>query len=390
MYPRLIKNALLRLAKQYPVITITGPRQSGKTTLSKASFSDYQYANLEDLDTRQYAIEDPRGFLHSFDHGVILDEIQRAPDLPSYIQGIVDDEDVPGRFILTGSQQFELSNTINQSLAGRTALLNLLPLSFAELYPQDQEIPLIEHVLYSGFYPRIFDKGLSPTETLSFYVNTYIERDIRALAQLKNLSTFELFLRLCAANVGQLINYTRLANDCGITHSTVITWLSLLEASYIIFSLNPHFNNFRKRLTKSNKLYFYDVGLAAFLLGVSDQDFLKQHPMKGHLFENMVVVEFLKNRYNQVKNNNLYFFRDHVGNEVDLLLDYGNDLVSIEIKLGKTINQGYFKGLDFYQKLSGARNIARYIVYGGDDYQERHGVKIFPYHQLQILFEQLP
>lgn len=386
---RLLSKPLIRLAGQYPVITITGPRQSGKTTLCRSAFDSYDYISLEDLSTRAFATNDPHGFLAQFKkNGVILDEIQRTPDLLSYIQGIVDEKQLSGQFILTGSQQFEVTNAINQSLAGRTAILRLLPFAYSELYSADQH-PNINQLLYQGFYPRIYDKQLNPTEALGFYLSTYIERDLRSLMHIKNLSVFERFLKICATQIGRLTNYSRLANDCGITQNTVKEWLSMLEASYIIFQLQPHFENFRKRLTKSSKLYFYDVGLAAYLLGITDTSHIQSSPMRGELFENFVITEFLKNRYNQVKDNNLYFFRDHVGNEVDLILDDGAELISVEIKAGKTIASDYFKGLDYYQHLSGSKNKKRIIIYAGEQSMRYKDIDVYSYFDLGRLFNEL-
>lgn len=388
MIKRLLATALIRLAKQYPVLTLTGPRQSGKTTLCRSVFNNYNYVSLEDLSIRNFAIEDPKGFLAQFKNGVILDEIQRTPDLLSYIQGIVDEKPSPGRFILTGSQQFEVTKTINQSLAGRTAILRLLPFAYSELYPSPIK-PELNHVLYQGFYPRIEDQHLNPTEALSFYLSTYIERDLRNLMNIKNLSLFERFLKLCATQIGRLTNYSRLANDCGVTQNTVKEWLSILEASYIIYQIQPHFENFRKRLTKSSKLYFYDVGLAAYLLGITDPIHIQHSPLRGELFENFIVSEFLKNRYNHVKNNNLYFYRDHTGNEIDLILDEGPALVSVEIKAGSTISSNYFKGLQHYQQLSGKKNSKRILVYGGEETLHYRDTTAYSYLNLADLFKDL-
>jgi uncharacterized protein len=388
MIERILSTDLRRLAGQYPVITLTGPRQSGKTTLCRAVFSAYDYMSLEDLGTRRFAIDDPQGFLAQFKDGVVLDEIQRTPELLSYIQGIVDTQQLSGQFILTGSQQFEVTHVINQSLAGRTAILRLLPFAYSELYPKPL-CPEINNVLYQGFYPRIYDKHLNPTEAMSFYLSTYIERDLRSLMNIKNLSAFERFLKICASQIGRSTNYSKLANDCGVTLNTVKDWLSILEASYIIFQLQPHFENFRKRLTKSPKLYFYDVGLAAYLLGITEPFHIQNSPLRGELFENFVISEFLKNRYNHVKDNNLYFFRDHVGNEVDLILDYGLEIVSVEIKAGSTLTNDYFKGLDFYQQLCGDKNTKRLIVYAGNRSMRYKNVAVYSYLDLEQLFEDL-
>ena len=385
MFSRILSPHLTRLANQYPIVTLTGPRQSGKTTLCQAAFPDHEYINLEALSTREFANQDPQGFLARLTKGVILDEIQRAPNLTSYIQPIVDKENISGRFILTGSQQFEISQTINQSLAGRTALLKLLPLSYTELYAT-QSPKNISELLYAGFYPRIFDKQLNPTEALSFYLSTYVERDIRSLLHIKELSTFERFLKICATQIGQLMNYTTIANDCGIDQKTVKSWLSVLEASFIIFQVQPHYQHFRKRLTKSSKLYFYDVGLASYLLGISNPEHLATHPLKGLLFENFIVTECIKNRFNNVKDNNIYFYRDHAGNEVDIILDYGNELYSIEIKSSETIHSDFFKGLYFYQNLAGDKNTKRFLIYAGNESYEINGVKIYAYKNIEKLF----
>jgi len=386
MFARILQSHIVRLATEYPVITMTGPRQAGKTTLCQSTFASYDYMNLEDLSTREFANLDPMGFLAQFSRGVILDEIQRCPDLSSYIQGIVDQEDRPGRFILTGSQQFEVTNSVNQSLAGRTALVKLLPLSYHELYTTI-EPTTISDTLYAGFYPRIFNKKLNPTEALGFYLSTYVERDIRTLINIKDLAPFERFLKICASQIGQLLNYNTIANDCGVDQKTVKSWISVLEASYIVFQVQPHFKHFRKRLTKSSKLYFHDVGLAAYLLGISSPDHIASHPMKGLLFENFIVSEFVKNRYNHVKDSNIYFFRDHVGNEVDMILDYGNALYSVEVKSAETISTDFLKGLNYYKKLAEEKNSKRFIVYAGAKSYEMSGIQIFSYKDIDSLFD---
>jgi len=388
MYTRDLQSEVVRLATEYPIVTITGPRQSGKTTLCQTAFPDYEYVNLEELSIREFANKDPKGFLAQYHNKVILDEIQRTPDLPSYIQTIVDKTDESGQFILTGSQRFELTNTINQSLAGRTALVTLLPLSFHELYSNKKSVRIAD-VLYSGFYPRIFNKNLNPTEAMAFYLATYVERDIRSLINIKNLSVFERFLKICATQIGQLMNYTTIANDCGIDLKTVQAWISVLEANYIIFQVQPHYQNFRKRLTKSSKLYFHDIGFACYLLGISNAEHVMSHPMRGLLFENFIVSEFLKNRYNHVKSNNIYFFRDHVGNEIDLILDYGNQLYSIEIKSSATFNYDFLKGLHYYKKIATDKNTKQLLVYAGDKSYEIKGVKVYSYKDIQKLFNEI-
>lgn len=377
MFTRTITPTLTSLATEFPVVTITGPRQSGKTTLCRATFPDKPYINLEQPETRRFALEDPRGFLATIPDGAILDEIQRAPDLLSYIQVIVDDKQTAGQFIVTGSQQFEVMNTINQSLAGRTALLKLLPLSIEEL--TQAGVPLTPNqLILNGFYPRIHNQKLNPTRVLGDYFETYVERDIRQLVSIKNLGSFEKFVRLCAGRVGQLINLQSLGNDVGISHSTAREWVTLLEASYVVFQLRPWHSNVSKRLIKSPKLYFFDVGLASYLLGLETELHVARDPLRGNLFENMAIVEALKYRYNRGKKGNLSFYRDSNGNEVDLLLEVGPDLFPIEIKSGETIVPDFFKGLTTFSKISPPLTRGAGLVYGGAEQQHRSQAQVWP------------
>ena len=375
------------LSGQYPVITLTGPRQSGKTTVCRKAFPDKPYANLEWPDTRQFAVNDPRGFLSQYPDGAVLDEIQRAPDLVSYIQPMVDEDQREGRFILTGSQQFEVSNTINQSLAGRTALVKLLPFTLEELQAATA-LPDIDNLILHGFYPRIWDKQLDPTQALGDYFETYIQRDLRQLISIKDLTVFERFLRLCAGRVGQLLNTSSLASDTGVSHTTARNWLAILEASYILFLLPPYHRNVGKRLVKSPKLYFYDVGLAAFLLGLENARQVSRDPLRGNLFENMVIVEALKSRFNLGKRSNLYFYRDGKGNEVDLLMVDGREIFPIEIKAGMTITGEYFKGLNhiagvFPDDIPNGMG----LVYAGDQQQKRTNITVVPFYQLPEILD---
>ena len=324
MIRRNMEKKLLKLSRQYPVVTVTGPRQSGKTTLCKMCFPTHFYCSLEDLDTRDHAQNDPRGFLEQ-SKKMIIDEIQKVPSLVSYIQGVSDKTNKSGQFILTGSHQFELTHIISQSLAGRVALVKLLPFSIGELGEKSH----YSKQIYRGFYPRIIDKKLNPTQALSFYTNTYIQKDLRDIREIKNLRQFETFLRLCASHVGQVLNKARLANDIGIDSKTIDSWFSILQAGYIVFPLNPHFKNFRKRLVKRPKLYFYDVGLASYLLGIKKEDHVLSHPLKGALFENLVIAEKFKQKLNNVEDPSFYYFRDNTGNEVDLLEDLGTSKHSI-------------------------------------------------------------
>jgi predicted AAA+ superfamily ATPase len=376
MIQRKLTSEAVRLAGQYPVVTITGPRQSGKTTLCRTAFPDKPYVNLESPDVREFATHDPRGFLAAHRDGAILDEIQRTPQLLSYLQPLIDELPVPGRFILTGSQQFDVMTSISQSLAGRTALLKLLPFSIDEL--ADAGItPGIDALLLNGFYPRIYDARLDPTQALGDYLETYVERDIRQLITIKDLALFEKFVRLCAGRTGQLLNLHSLGSDVGISHTTARSWLTLLEASYIVFLLQPWHTNLAKRQVKTPKLYFYDVGLAAYLLGAESELHINRHPLRGNLFENLVVIEALKYRYNRARRNNLSFWRDAKGNEVDLLVESGGEVVPVEIKSGATISEDFFKGLRSFAGRLPQPPRASALVYGGTERQQRSDITVW-------------
>jgi len=395
MLKRTLAKKLKEAAKQYPVVTLTGPRQSGKTTLVKMTFPDYDYISLEEPDHRAFAIEDPRGFLSQFPEKVILDEIQRAPDLFSYIQTIVDQKDISGQFILTGSQNFLLLQKVSQSLAGRCAVLHLLPFSLSELR---QRRPLsidtigrqlsgknrssneeLSSVLFKGFYPRIHDKDLNPADWLGNYFQTYIERDVRDVVIVGDLETFSRFVRLCAGRNGQLLNLSSLANDCGITHTTSKRWISILEASFIVFLLRPHFKNFSKRLIKSPKLYFLDTGLLGYLLRIRSAEDLRIHAQYGSIFESYVISELLKNYMNRGEEHAIYFWRDSTGNEIDVLIDEGENLTPLEIKAGQTIAADFFKGIRFWKKLSDDSQQRAALVYGGDKSYIRSDTYVYPW-----------
>jgi hypothetical protein len=376
MIKRTLTPVLRQLAAQYPVVTLTGPRQSGKTTLCRMAFPDKPYVNLESPDTREFAHSDPRAFLSSYPEGAILDEIQRVPQLLSYLQPIIDQRNLPGQYILTGSQQFEVMTTISQSLAGRTALLKLLPLSVEELAGAGI-LPGVDSLLLHGFYPRIYDAGLNPTQALGDYLETYVERDIRQLINIKDLALFAKFVRLCAGRTGQLLNLQSLGNDVGISHTTARSWLTLLEASYVIFLLQPWHTNISKRQVKTPKLYFYDVGLATYLLGAESELHVNRHPLRGNLFENLVVIEALKYHYNRGRRNRLYFWRDAKGNEVDLVIEVGPDVVPVEIKSGATISEDYFKGLRSFAAKCPVTPATSALVYGGTERQQRSDVKVW-------------
>jgi len=375
MIEREISEYLKKLAEKYPVVTITGPRQSGKTTLAREVFKNKTYINLEAMDSREFARSDPRGFLNRIPEGAILDEIQRVPELVSYIQEIVDEKKQNNMFILTGSQQFEFTNSINQSLAGRTALLKLLPFSITEIR-DNYGFSNIEEILYKGFYPRIYDQKLDPTQALGDYFETYVERDLRQLIQIKNLTVFQKFVKMCAGRVGQLLNLNSLGNDVGISQTTAKEWLTILEASYIVFLLKPYHANIKKRLVKSPKLYFYDVGLASYLLGIENESHVFHHPLKGNLFENLVLTEILKYRFNKGKRNNLNFYRDSAGNEIDVIYNIAQNALPIEIKAGETVAAEFFKGFKVFEKITGSFPFGKLIIYGGEREESRGNTKI--------------
>lgn len=382
---REIYNELIESCKTFPVVTITGPRQSGKSTLLRNVFPGKKYVSLEDPDVRQLAISDPRLFLNQSDNGLIIDEIQRVPDLVSYIQGIVDNTKIPGHYILSGSQQFELSQTISQSLAGRTAILRLLPFSIHEIQVVSADSTLDE-LIYKGFYPRLYNlPEINPTRYYSSYLETYIERDLRQLINVKDLRQFELFVRLCAGRVGQIFVASSLANEVGVTVPTIQSWLSILEASYIVYMLQPFQANINKRLTKSPKLYFYDVGLAAFLSGINESYQLFTSPLKGHLFENMVIMEFLKLRYNHFKPYQLYFYRDSNINEIDLILDYYTHLDAVEIKSSHTFDISYLKRLNHIRRVFPEKIKNTTVCYAGDLEQEFGNSKLLNYKNITKL-----
>ena len=385
MIEREIAPCLSALFEQYPFATVTGPRQSGKTTLCRETFPDLAYVNLEAPDQREFAEVDPRGFLSRLDEGAILDEIQRVPQLLSYLQVLADEKRRNGLFILTGSEHFKLSEAIGQSLAGRTALLRLLPFTLAERQRTGAGSALDE-ILYSGFYPRIYDQGIEPRQALGDYFETYVERDVRQLGEIRNVSNFQRFVRLCAGRVGQLTDLVSLGADTGVSHTTARNWLDLLERSYIAFRLPPFHANLRKRLVKTPKLYFYDVGLAAYLIGIERADQIATHPLRGPLFENMVVVEILKHRFNRGRSSNLSFFRDSRGLECDLLFETGSGVGAIEIKSSATVAPDFFAALNSVAKA--VPDIAlKAVVYGGADRQSRSAGEAVPFDDLQGFLE---
>ena len=364
MIKRKIQDTLAEVAKHFPVVTITGPRQAGKTTLAKMQFPDYNYVNLEDPDLRMMAETDAREFLKLYPAPVIIDEIQRVPKLLSYIQVLVDEQKKHGQYILTGSHQPSLRAEISQSLAGRTAILQLLPLSIAELTEAGITLDRDEY-MFRGFMPQIYNEDIAPELLYRNYFLTYVERDARQLINIRNLNNFEVFIKLLAGRVGQVVNLNSLSNDVGVSTTTLTEWLSVLEASYIIFRLPSYFENFGKRLLKSPKLYFTEVGLASYLLGIKDPSQVARDPLMGGLFENMVVLEALKARYNAGHDSELYFFRDTRGMEIDLLLNKDRQLLPIEIKAARTFNNEFVQGIESFRKAI-PKSLPGAVIYAGD------------------------
>ena len=375
---RELSDKILQWARQYPVVTLTGPRQSGKTTLAKSLFPEHAYANLENPVERDYAASDPVAFLGQYSGGVVIDEIQRVPSLLSYIQCIVDENpDKHGRFILTGSQNLQIMRGVSQSLAGRTALASLLPFSLAELGGSQD----VWETLWRGFFPRIFHDNLNPTEALAFYTATYLERDVRELVKVKDLSRFSQFLRLCAGRTGQLLNAANLAADCGIAGKTAMEWVSILEASYIIRRLSPWFSNVSKRLSKTPKMYFLDTGLVCYLLGIDSPGQLANHPLRGAIFETFVMTEFWKHYANCGVTDRLFHYRDGAQREIDLLDECSPRRLLVEIKSGQTPSAEWGETLKrISAEIPGTSRLC--VVYGGRLSQVRSGVEYVPWSRI--------
>jgi len=374
MRPRAAASQLIELARYFPVLAITGPRQSGKTTLARSFAPDKPYVSLENPDVLWGAEADPRGFLARYPTGAIFDEAQRFPALFSYLQQVVDDAPVPGRWILTGSRQFGLRSRITQSLSGRVGLLQLLPFGTKEWFGDAP--PPIDELLHDGLYPPKLDRQIPVGVFMSQYVATYLERDVREILELRDVAAFSRFVRLCAGRAGQLLNHSSLGADASVSHNTAKTWLDVFEASYVVVRLAPWHENFGKRIVKTPKLYFVDTGLLCWLLGIRDASQLSTHALRGAIFENWVVMEVLKARANRGLVPDLYFFRDHQGNEVDLLIQDGGNLHAIEIKSGATLNSGFFKGLHSFAQLSGQHCLSRHLVFGGQENHNQAGVSV--------------
>ncbi len=374
---RTLQKQLQASAKQFPVITVTGPRQSGKTTLLRDMFPDYTYVNLENLDQRAAAVEDPKAFLNYYGTGgVIIDEAQHVPELFSYLQQIVDENKKMGQYILTGSQDFLLLEKISQSLAGRVAVHHLLPFEMGEILTDAARQQTLDQILFTGLYPAIYDREIPAENYFPSYLQTYIERDVRSLKRIGDLNVFRRFLQLCAGRTGQLLNLASLANELGIDAKTVRAWLSILEASFIVFLLPPYFKNYNKRIVKHPKLYFYDTGIVCSLLGLTDSVQLKTHYLRGSLFENLIITEYIKKKHHEGRPPGCYFWRDNSGNETDLLIEDKGKLTALEIKSGTTIRDDFFKNLIRFQKFSGIAQEDCCLVYGGETTVPRKKVKV--------------
>ncbi len=389
MIPRKLSAKIRELAAYYPVVVITGPRQSGKTTLCRATFPEKAYVSLEAMDNRDYAYSDPRGFLAEYSNGAIIDEVQHAPELLNYMQSDVDDRPESGRFILTGSQHFGLSQSIAQSLAGRCGILSLLPPNLEELLAFKNAPNELFTTLWQGAYPRIYDQGIPPQQWLADYVTTYIQRDVRQVINVSDLQHFSGFLKLCAGRTAQEINLSSLGNDAGISHNTVRAWLSILETSYIIQQLPAWHINIRKQVIKAPKLHFLDTGLVCYLLGIREPEQLRHHPHRGAIFESWVAAEAYKARVHNGEQPDLYHYRETRGLEIDLIIDRGEQLDAIEVKSSTTVNSEFFKNLNTFanlkQKSDRMRNISQQLVYGGEKTQQRSKARLLSWRDVSSL-----
>ncbi len=374
--PRSIEKAIRDILPLFPIISLTGPRQSGKTTLLRSMFPDYEYVSLENADNRAFASNDPKAFLERYDKYIIIDEAQRVPLLFNYLQGKVDDDRLMGQYILSGSQNFLLLESITQSLAGRVAIFKLFPFDFSELSSQQLLDKEPNTHLLKGFYPAIYDRGIPSSIYYNNYIDSYVERDIRSIINVKDLSIFRLFLKLCAGRVGQLLNLNAIANECGISSHTVNAWLSILETSYIVYLLPPYYQNVSKRLVKSHKLYFWDTGLLSYLLDIRNMEQLQSHYLRGSIFENLIITEIQKFNSHHLLHQSFYFYRDSNQNEVDLMIQNGSKFDVIEIKSGKTINDEFFKGIRNFEKHSASLIDQKYLIYGGTEIRKQYETQV--------------
>lgn len=380
---RLLAKELKRSAKEYPVIAILGPRQSGKTTLAKKTFPKKQYVSMEDLDNREFCLQDPKGFLKTYSSGAIIDEVQRTPELLSYIQTKVDKDRKKGQFILTGSNQFLLEEKLSQSLAGRISLLRLLPLSMKELSAH-KELKNLFHLIFTGFYPQLHGEEIRTSRWFDNYIDTYVNKDVRLIKNISNLGQFNTLLKMLAGRVGQLVNFQSLANDCGLSQNTVKSWISLLESGFIIRKLPPYYKNFNKRLIKSSKIFFYDTGLLCRLLSIKKPEEINTHFLKGALFENFIFMELEKHFFNLGEKPSIYFWRDKRGVEIDFLIKE-KFLKIIEAKSGQTLSQDFFKNINYFKKISNDK-IKSFLIYSGEENQTRKGISVLSWRNTEKVF----
>src|SRR3989344_6004231 len=392
MIKRIITVQINRLKKGFPVVVVTGPRQSGKTTLIKNIFPDYQYFNLENPETLGIVENDPAGFINPHTENIIIDEVQKIPQLLSYIQSTVDEQHILGNFILSGSENLLLSEKINQSLAGRAAYITLLPLSIEELRTHEEVADKVYAQIFTGFYPAIYDKDIKPIDYYDQYIATYVERDLKQISNITNLSLFRKFLALLAGRIGQLVNLSSLANDVGVAVNTIESWISILEASYLVFRLQPYYENYGKRYIKSSKIYFTDTGLACRLLGLTSASEVSKHYLVGGLFENFIIMEMKKHILNHSKSAKLYFFRDSNGNEVDLLIDGGITQIPVEIKSGATFSTEFLKGLEYWQKLKSdkpntKKALPGFVIYNGTHAHKAQDFELLNWNHLKSIFD---
>jgi predicted AAA+ superfamily ATPase len=381
---RSLSKQVLHHASKYPILAVTGPRQAGKTTFLKTTFADYRYISLENPDLRAFALDDPKGFLAAYNEKVIFDEIQCAPDLFPYLQGLVDEQRVMGQFILSGSQNFQLMEKISQSLAGRVGVFKMYPFDLTELKRAGWMKEDVAQQIFTGAYPAIYDRNISPTQYFADYLETYVYRDIRSLKNIQDFDAFDRLIKVCANHIGQIVNYQNFSALVGVSHTTIKQWISLLKTSYILFELPPFFNNFNKRLVKSPKLYFYDTGLASRLLGLKENQLSPEFLFWGPLFENYVVAEFVKQNAHGNLNQNFFYWRDSNGHEVDILFQDGPKMHLIEIKAGKTIKSEMFKNLDFVAALVENFTVKKSLIYGGITNQKRTQYDVIAWSEIDL------
>ncbi|MEW6078534.1 MAG: ATP-binding protein [Thermodesulfobacteriota bacterium] len=387
MIDRALGKKIVSMAKKFPVVSLTGPRQSGKTTLARALFPQYAYVNLENLNDRAAAQEDPVRFLKAFaEKGVVIDEAQKLPELFSYLQVVADESGKMGRFILTGSQNFLLLENISQSLAGRVAVFHLMPFGLKELDQAGLLTSEVDNLLFAGTYPVLYDRQVAAPDYYPSYIQTYIERDVRSIKNIGDLAAFQRCVRLCAGRTGQLLNLSSLGDELGINYKTVSSWISILEASFIVFLLKPHYKNFNKRVVKQSKLYFFDTGLLCSLLDIQSPDQLRSHYLRGSIFETFVVAEYVKHRFHSGARSNAFFWRDSTGHEIDLLIEEGNTFRAVEIKSGETLASDFFKGLDFFSRISGLTADNCFLIYGGAKGYDRASGRVLGWKDMPRIF----